>query len=169
MGGCGALRRCGCARTYEGIQFLCVKFRLGLAGEPTICSHCYSVPYMKIPANNQVFFKKSVYLMYFNWWSLGSLIMYMFCVNFGAMYWRKTVGWNHHALSWNWCKNSAIIIITWSLLLYIKVMVLSVIMMMVIKLFGNALWAWYIGYVRGLLQHCGNSSCCSWWLIAKLK
>ena len=26
------------------------------AGEPTICSHCYSVPYMKIPANNQVFF-----------------------------------------------------------------------------------------------------------------
>ena len=23
-------------------------------GEPTICSHCYSVPYMKIPANNQV-------------------------------------------------------------------------------------------------------------------
>ena len=31
-----------------------VKFRLGSAGEPTICSHCYSVPYMKIPANNQV-------------------------------------------------------------------------------------------------------------------
>ena len=56
MGGCGALRRCGCARTYEGTQFLCVKFRLGSAGEPTICSHCYSVPYMKIPANNQVFF-----------------------------------------------------------------------------------------------------------------
>ena len=43
MGGCGALRRCGCARTYEGTQFLCVKFRLGLAGEPTICSHCYDV------------------------------------------------------------------------------------------------------------------------------
>ena len=40
---------------YEGTQFLCVKFRLGSAGEPTICSHCYSVPYMKIPANNQVF------------------------------------------------------------------------------------------------------------------
>ena len=55
MGGCGALRRCGCAKTYEGTQFLCVKFRLGSAGEPTICSHCYSVPYMKIPANNQVF------------------------------------------------------------------------------------------------------------------
>ena len=58
MGGCGALRRCGCARTYEGTQFLCVKFRLGSAGEPTICSHCYSVPYMKIPANNQVFSHK---------------------------------------------------------------------------------------------------------------
>ena len=43
MGGCGALRRCGCARTYEGPQFLCVKFRLGSAGEPTICSHCYDV------------------------------------------------------------------------------------------------------------------------------
>ena len=43
MGGCGALRRCGCARTYEGTQFLCVKFCLGSAGEPTICSHCYDV------------------------------------------------------------------------------------------------------------------------------
>ena len=56
MGGCGALRRCGCAWTYERTQFLCVKFRLGSAGEPTICSHC-SVQYMKIPANNQVLFK----------------------------------------------------------------------------------------------------------------
>ena len=55
MGGCGALRRWGCAWTYERTQFLCVKFRLGSTGEPTICSHCYSVPYMKIPANNQVF------------------------------------------------------------------------------------------------------------------
>ena len=43
IGGCGALRRCGCTRTYEGTQFLCVKFRLGSAGEPTICSHCYDV------------------------------------------------------------------------------------------------------------------------------
>ena len=43
IGGCGALRRCGCARTYEGTKFLCVKFRLGSAGEPTICSHCYHV------------------------------------------------------------------------------------------------------------------------------
>ena len=32
MGGCGALRRCGCAWTYERTQFLCVKFRLGSAG-----------------------------------------------------------------------------------------------------------------------------------------
>ena len=40
----------------KGTQFHCVKFRLGSAGEPTICSHCYSVPYMKIPANNQVIF-----------------------------------------------------------------------------------------------------------------
>ena len=43
IGGCGALCRCGCARTYEGTQFLCVKFCLGSAGEPTICSHCYDV------------------------------------------------------------------------------------------------------------------------------
>ena len=43
MGGCGALPRCGCARMYEGTQFLCMKFRLGSAGEPTICSHCYDV------------------------------------------------------------------------------------------------------------------------------
>ena len=43
IGGCGALRRCSCARTYEGTQFLCVKFRLGSAGEPTICTHCYDV------------------------------------------------------------------------------------------------------------------------------
>ena len=41
IGGCGALRRCGSARTYEGTQFLCVKFRLGSAGKPTICSHRY--------------------------------------------------------------------------------------------------------------------------------
>ena len=39
---------------WKGTQFHCLKFRLGSAGEPTICSHCYSVPYMKIPANNQV-------------------------------------------------------------------------------------------------------------------
>ena len=43
MGRCGALRRCGSAWTYERTQFLCVKFRLGSAGEPTICSHCYDV------------------------------------------------------------------------------------------------------------------------------
>ena len=54
MGGCDALCRCGCAWTDKGTQFHCVKFRLGSAGEPTLCSHCYSVPYMKIPANNQV-------------------------------------------------------------------------------------------------------------------
>ena len=33
-----------------------MKFRLGLAGEPNVCSHCYSVPYMKIPANTHVIF-----------------------------------------------------------------------------------------------------------------
>ena len=38
----------------KGAQFHCLKFSLGSAGEPTICSHCYSVPYMKIPANNRV-------------------------------------------------------------------------------------------------------------------
>ena len=54
IGVCGALRRCGSAWTVKGTQFHCVKFRLESAGEPTICSHCYSVPYMKIPANNQV-------------------------------------------------------------------------------------------------------------------
>ena len=64
IGGCGALHRCGCARTYEGTQFLCVKFRLGSAGEPTICSHCYSVPYMKIPANNQVLLNTINHLMF---------------------------------------------------------------------------------------------------------
>ena len=49
-----ALRRWGCARSGKGTQFHCLKFRLGSAGEPTIYSLCYSVPYMKIPANNQV-------------------------------------------------------------------------------------------------------------------
>ena len=43
IGVCGALRRCGCAWTMKGTQFHCVKFRLGSAGEPTICSHCYDV------------------------------------------------------------------------------------------------------------------------------
>ena len=37
-----------------------MKFRLGSAGEPTICSHCYSVPYMKIPANNQVLLDSAI-------------------------------------------------------------------------------------------------------------
>ena len=37
-------------------QFHCLKFRLGSASEPNVWSHCYSVPYMKIPANNQVIF-----------------------------------------------------------------------------------------------------------------
>ena len=36
------------------LVFMAALVRLGSAGEPTICSHCYSVPYMKIPANNQV-------------------------------------------------------------------------------------------------------------------
>ena len=35
MGRCGTLRRCGCAWTYERTKFLCVKFRLGSAGEPS--------------------------------------------------------------------------------------------------------------------------------------
>ena len=38
----------------RGLNFLCYKhFRLGLAGEPNICSHCYDDLYMKMPANNQ--------------------------------------------------------------------------------------------------------------------
>ena len=52
--GDSALGRCSCARSGKGTQFHCLKFCLGSAGEPTICSHCYSVPYMKIPANNEV-------------------------------------------------------------------------------------------------------------------
>ena len=43
------------ANWVQGVTAISRKiFRLGSAGEPTICSHCYSVPYMKIPANNQV-------------------------------------------------------------------------------------------------------------------
>ena len=42
-GGYSALRRCGCARSRKGTQFHCLKFRLGSAGEPTACSHCYDV------------------------------------------------------------------------------------------------------------------------------
>ena len=44
----------------KGTQFHCLKFHLGSAGEPTICSHCYSDPYMKIPANNQVILNNTV-------------------------------------------------------------------------------------------------------------
>ena len=47
-------------RIDKWTQFHCVKFRLESAGEPTICSHCYSVPYMKIPVNNQVMFMFSL-------------------------------------------------------------------------------------------------------------
>ena len=42
-GGYNALRRCGCSRSGKGTQFHCLKFLLGSAGEPTICSHCYDV------------------------------------------------------------------------------------------------------------------------------
>ena len=42
-GGYGALRRCGCSRSGKRTQFHCLKFRLGSAGQPTICSHCYDV------------------------------------------------------------------------------------------------------------------------------
>ena len=44
-----------CTEGGRGLNFLCFEnFDLGLADEPNICSHCYSMPYMKIPANNQV-------------------------------------------------------------------------------------------------------------------
>ena len=43
----------GCSRSGKRTQFHCLKFRLGSAGE-LICSHCYSILHMKIPANNQV-------------------------------------------------------------------------------------------------------------------
>ena len=36
--------------------------RLGSAGEPTICNHCYSTPYMKIPAKNQVIIIPDIFL-----------------------------------------------------------------------------------------------------------
>ena len=44
IGGCRALRRCGCARKPEcdSISFV-MKFRLGSAGEPMECSHCYDI------------------------------------------------------------------------------------------------------------------------------
>ena len=42
-GGYGALRRCGCSLSGKGTQFHCLIFRLGSAGERTICSHCYDV------------------------------------------------------------------------------------------------------------------------------
>ena len=42
-GGYDALRRCSCSQSGKGTQFHCLKFRLGSAGEPTICSYCYDV------------------------------------------------------------------------------------------------------------------------------
>ena len=36
---------------------VCYEIHLGSAGKPNVCSHCFSVPYMKIPANNQVIFE----------------------------------------------------------------------------------------------------------------
>ena len=42
-GGYSALRRCGWTRSGKGTQFHCLKFRLGSAGKPTVCSHCYDV------------------------------------------------------------------------------------------------------------------------------
>ena len=36
----------------KSLHFVCLlKFRLGSAGEPNVCSHCYTAPYMKIPGN----------------------------------------------------------------------------------------------------------------------
>ena len=51
-GGYGALRRCGCSRSGKGTQFHCLKFCLGSAGEPTICSHCYDVLNEEIAKNS---------------------------------------------------------------------------------------------------------------------
>ena len=39
-------------------------FRLGSASEPNICSHCYSMPYMKRQANNQVIFMLTLKQLY---------------------------------------------------------------------------------------------------------
>ena len=84
IGGCGALRRCGCAWTYEGTQFHCVKFRLGSAGEPTICSHCYDVLNEDVCLYNGENFKKCWVSDHFcTWWGRARL---------------GTLGWG----LWNW-------------------------------------------------------------------
>ena len=43
-----------CTEAGMWLNFIVLKFRLGSASEPNVCSHCYSVRYMKITANNQV-------------------------------------------------------------------------------------------------------------------
>ena len=53
----------------KGDSISLFEIRLGSAGEPTICSHCYSVPYMKKTANNQVMLllenlKKCLFLLF---------------------------------------------------------------------------------------------------------
>ena len=49
-------------RTKNGMRlnFIVWKLHLGSASEPNVCSHCYSVPYMKIPAKNQVIFNQII-------------------------------------------------------------------------------------------------------------
>ena len=42
------------AENGMSLNFIVLKFRLGSPSEPNVCSHCYSVPYMKISAKNQV-------------------------------------------------------------------------------------------------------------------
>ena len=47
-----------CTEAGMWLNFDC----LGSAGEPNICSHCYAVPYMMVPANNQVIMFIHMYL-----------------------------------------------------------------------------------------------------------
>ena len=65
-------------RTENGMRliFIVWKICLGSASEPNICSHCYSVPYMKIPAKNQVIlFRTQCFTFMIVWMTLQTVVL----------------------------------------------------------------------------------------------
>ena len=73
-------------RTETGmwLNFIVLKFRLGSASEPNLCSHCCSVPYMEIPAKDQVMLLINVFqtqnISYYNSIELNGTLLIMKCV-----------------------------------------------------------------------------------------
>ena len=122
MGGCGALRRCGCAWTYKRTQFLCVKFRLGSAGEPTICSHCYDVLNEEIGFESIVVSTCKMYLyqeiyralrhfLFFGWWWSECDVTYGILAMAAIVCWQSEANCTESKSGRNVCNTSDLVVL----------------------------------------------------------